>query len=339
MADILVASAAYSQDGLLRNVGDEALTEGLAEAFVRRGHRVLASLNGADDVPAGRVSLSRPSELVRAVRSVDLVVIGGGTLLAGNVQGGSLIPRGLPRYVGVVAAVARALGTPVALVGVGAERWPGGLEGRLLGGAVRRAMSVGVRDAESADLVAERGGRVARISGDTFFGARLPPPLSQDKRSRHVVVALSGRTTAAECAEVAERLAGVPEHTVRIRRMDQHGDDEALARDLASRLESRGIATQVSPYVTDWREAYAEMAGASLVVASRLHALIFAGRAGTPALAVGTSTKVLTFAEDAQVPLLDAGAPPRAASSDYLDEQAHSLDASLDHVLGEGLRV
>lgn len=339
MADVLIASAAYSRDGVMRNIGDEALTDGLAEAFVRRGHRVVASLNGTDEAPPGRVGLSRPSDLVRAVRSADLVVIGGGTLLAGNVEGGSVLPRGLPRYVGVVAAVARAYGTPVALVGVGAERWPSGLQDRLLRGVVRRATTVCLRDAESAQLVAERTGRNARISGDAFFGAHLPPPLAQDQRSHQIVVALSGRTTAGECADVAERLAALPDPTVRIRRMDQHGDDDAVARDLTTRLEALGIASEVSPHVTDWRAAYAEVAGAGLVVASRLHALIFAARARTPSLAVGRSHKVLSFATEAEVPLLNAGSAARAASSDYLEEQALSLESSLDHVLGEGLRV
>lgn len=337
MADVLIASATSWDGDVLRNIGDEALTDGLAQAFVRRGHRVLAALNGADGVAPGRVCLSRPAALVQAVRGADLVVLGGGTLLAGHVDGASLLPQGHPRYLAVVTAVAAAYRKPVALVGVGAERWPSGIEDRLLRGVIGRAASVWVRDPASAALVEARCGRTARISGDAFFGARLAPAVPLTQRGGHVVVALSGRTTQAECAAVAERLSQVPDADVRIRCMDQHGDDAGVARDLARRLEAAGMSPRLSPYVTDWRAAYAEMATARAVVASRLHALLFAGRAHTPSLAVGRSTKVLSYVAAAEVPLLGTGRPPRVVSSAYLHAQASCLEESVDRVLVECL--
>src|SRR5699024_10185794 len=104
----------------------------------------LAGVGGVAD----RVCVSRPGELFRAVRSADVVLLGGGTLLAGHEDGRrSRVPRGFPRFLAAVTAAATATGTPVALVGVGAERWPDGAEDALLRWVVRRARSVWVRDA------------------------------------------------------------------------------------------------------------------------------------------------------------------------------------------------
>ncbi|WP_162599808.1 polysaccharide pyruvyl transferase family protein [Nocardioides solisilvae] len=346
MADLLIASATTWDGHLPRNLGDEALTLALAQECERRGHRVRVSLAGAGGA-GERVCVSRPAELVRAVRAADLVLLGGGTLLAGHVDGRrSVLPRGFPRFLAAVTAVAAACGTPVALVGVGAERWPEGPEDALLRWVVRRAGSVWVRDAASAELVARQGGRHARLGGDTFFAARLPvavpravasgapalPPL--ERAVEQVVVALSGRTTAQECAEVARRVAAYAPREVRVRRMDQHGDDDVAAQRVVCHLETAGVRTRLEPHVVDWRTAYAGLAAADLVVASRLHALVFAARAGVPAWAVGSSPKVLAFAAEAGVPLLGSGEPPCVATTAYLDAQRSRLAASLDDVLG-----
>lgn len=337
MADVLIASATARVGSVVRNIGDEALTEGLVEVLSRRGHRVVASLSGIAEPPPGRVCLSRPTGLLRAVRSVDLVVLGGGTLLAGHVDGATLVPRGHPRHLAAVAAVAAVTGRPVAVVGVGAERWPGGAEHHLLRGVVRRAEVVGVRDADSAELVAERCGRSPGRSGDTFFGLELPPPVPLHRRRARVVVALSGRTSPSECALVAAGLTQWPHAEVWIRRMDQAGDDDAVASSLEALLAAQGRKCRVLPFVNHWRDAYDDMATAQHVVASRLHGLIFAARAGTPASAVGTSPKVVTFARDAGIPLWQVGGTSRwgvaVVPQSYLRQQEQLLDAAVDEVV------
>lgn len=337
MADVLIASAATWNGAVPRNLGDEALTVGLAAAIAQRGHRVVSSLNGAegaDRLPSDRVCLSHPGALWEAVRRVDLVVLGGGTLLAGHVDGpGGWLPRGHPRYLGAVAAVARAARRPVALVGVGAERWPTGAEDWLLRRVVRGAATLCLRDDASAALVAERTGRRGRVSGDTFFGDHVPSPVPPARRSGQAVVALSGRTRREETAAVAAHLRRRHRGDVVIRRMDQAGDDDTVAHELAHRLRDVGLTATIAPRATDWSTVYREVAHADLLVASRLHALVFAARARTPSVAVGSSPKVRTFAADADVPLLTDDAVPRTASAEYLFHQSTHFQQCVDDLL------
>lgn len=337
MADVLIASAAAWDGTVPRNLGDEALTAGLAAAITRRGHRVVSSLNGvegSDRLPADRVCLSRPSLLVAAVRRCDLVVLGGGTLLAAHVDGATgRLPRGHPRYLGAVAAAARAARRPVALVGVGAERWPTGAEEWLLRRVVRGASALFLRDDDSVALVAARTGRRGRVSGDAFFGGDVPPPVPTARRSGEAVVALSGRTSRQEVAAVAAHLLHHHEGPVLVRRMDQAGDDDLVAHDLVARLLSAGRQAYVAPRASSWSFVYQEVAHANLLVASRLHALVFAARARTPSVAVGSSPKVRTFAAEADVPLLTADAQPRCAAAEYLFRQSTHFQRCVDELL------
>jgi polysaccharide pyruvyl transferase WcaK-like protein len=340
MPRVLIASAAMQDNGLPRNIGDEALTVGLTRGLESRGLEVRASLNGrSSSEPRGddsRVDLSKPRTLLREIASADVVVLGGGTLLAQNTPRSNL-PSGLPRYVGVVASLARVMGKPTVIVGVGAENWPSGMNGLLLRRAVRGASHVSTRDSESARLIQSRTGRRAVVSGDTFF--HLDPatlgiaPLTAE-RSPYAVVALSGRTSTEDIAvSVAAILRLGPERVV-LRRMDQNGDDDLAAILVTEELRRHSISVTTPPFVARWEDVFTETAGAQFVLASRLHALIFAAQAGTPAIAVGPNPKLEAFTLDAGIPhlgTLGAGTP-KCASPKYVSEQRMRAKSDCDAI-------
>ena len=321
----LVVSAAVLDDGRVRNIGDEALTQGTAAALARAGLEVVASLNGGTPLPPigggpSRRDIAGARSLAAAIRSVDAVVIGGGTLLADN-QPGRRVPGGLVRYVFAVSALCRVLRRPYAFVGVGSESWPSGLKGGLLRAAVRGAAFVGVRDESSAQLVEARAGVRATVTGDTFFG-NSPDDDALRTREPVMTVAMAARTSRATAEQVVA-IAHDRGLAIAVRRMDQAGADEASAALVVDEAQRRGVACEVRPYTNDWREVADEFGRSSLVVASRLHALILASSVATPSIAAGELPKVRSYCRDAGVPHLDTvdSRGGRPASREYVDGQ------------------
>jgi len=251
------------------------------------------------------------------------VVIGGGTLLAENeAPQYGLIPRGLIRYVLAVSGVAATMRIPYSFVGVGAEKWPA-RGATLLKRTVNRAHMVAVRDADSAALVHEKTGVSPTLSGDAFYGW---VPERGSRPGNQTVVALSGRTTAPQIEQVIDQVLRSGRRNVAIVRMDQEGDDELVSRTLAERLTAQHVSVELTPLVRDWRDVYTTIADAELVVASRLHALIMASRAGVPSVAIGENKKVRTFVADSGIAHIDSGFDPRSARTDYILRQQELLE-------------
>ncbi|MDA0142110.1 polysaccharide pyruvyl transferase family protein, partial [Solirubrobacter deserti] len=339
---VLICSAtALDEDGAIVSVGDEALVDALADALRHRypGVDVRRTLKGAD-VP-GRVPVRPVRALAGAIRASDLVIAGGGTMFQEDVDTRGI--AGLLRYLIVVATTARGCGVSFAITAVGAENLRHRASRAAARYVLRRARTVSARDAATAALLREVGGRDVALAADTMFlpGVRLPDPPAPDGS---VAVSLRADAPDSLIDGLAEWLAadGRP---VTLVPMDRRAHSDGAALDaLASKLAQ---PCHVVPRTATWQEVYRAVAAADVCVGMRLHFTVFAALAGRPTVVVGSAPKTRSFAADLDLRLLepraeaawigavmDTATPPDPIRLATLRTRAENALAALDEAVG-----
>ncbi|NUU16966.1 polysaccharide pyruvyl transferase family protein [Cellulomonas humilata] len=280
--------------GYAANLGDSFLTDALVQALSEEGATVEAVDFGGRrrEGYGARRSVSGFSGLARTIGSADAVVIGGGTLLQDDV-GGRV--GGLPRLMAVTSLLGWLLRTPVVFFGVGCDPVHRRVPRSLLRAALWRRR-VWARDEQSMQRCSGLGVAAASLSLGSDVSLLLADEIAAMRGGdgpNHGVVALAkadseGLTHPAVLEAVARWGSLV---FVQMFQDESVGDASTL-----SRPARNGFAR-----VTDglsWREAAAVVAGADVVIASRMHALYLALMAGTPAIPVGDLAKVRSFARE-----------------------------------------
>jgi len=307
----IVLAGAFGQ----RNPGDDALLDAFLDAL--DGHEVVATSAGPPPAD-GRcevVAPGDPAAVMRRVRAADAVVFAGGTIFKELRPATGRPPLDLLARALAMGFGTRALGKPLALVGVGAAPLPS-RRGRLLARRlVSQASLLVLRDEESAQVLVDAGAPAPfRIGADAAWTIVDAGAAPSAERGDHVVVALSHDAGDAGLAdELAATLVPVlaagrevvlqPWQVGRVGRRD----DIDLARAVNARL---GGTARIDVPPADLGEARAVLAEAGLVVAQRFHALVAATAVGTPAIAYAHEPKLAGLARRLGQPTLAPGVDP-----------------------------
>ena len=306
------------------NPGDEALLSAFSRAL---GHLdpVAATSDPEGTEAAHGVAAVERDDVPRVGREIaraDAVVVAGGTIFKTLHASSGRAPLSLLRRTAALAAVARALRKPLALVGVGAAPLHGAPARRLTRSIVRAADLLILRDEESAGHLAAAGAptpiRVGADAAWTLMPAARAGALGASGDGRPVVVALSHLAGGPELAErLAGGLAPVLDADVPVRLDPWQPDGDAdLAAEVAVRLDDPRVSVTAPP--ADLDEARESMVGARLVLAQRFHALVAAAGAGVPALAVAHEPKLEGLARRLEQPAVAADAPPATLAGEVL---------------------
>ena len=294
-----------------RNPGDEALLDAFVAALRRVGRR-------RDDVARRRGAAARrrptacrpaiPSRVARRVAARDAVVFAGGTIFKELSPATGRPPLDLLQKGLAMAYGAKALGKPLAMVGVGAAPIAAA-RGRLLARRlVRQADLLVLRDEESADVLAEAGAPAPfRIGADAGVDAAVRAASSAPAHGERVIVALSHEAGDGElCDDLAAALVPVlaAGHTGRAaavagRRARAPRRPRPRARGARSSSAARPSCCSRPPTCTR-RGRRSPAPGSSSACASTR--CVAAAAAGTPFLAYAHEPK-----------LAARGAPPRAS--------------------------
>ena len=302
MARILVSG--YYGHG---NAGDEAILAALTAGLADHELTVLSGDPAATRAEHGVEAMPRQSlgAIVRALRSTDLVISGGGSLLQ-DATG----PRSVPYYLGVL-WLARRLGRPFVVYaqGVGPIRSPWRLRMLRL---LNQARAITVRDQASAMLL--RGAGVGRppleVTADAALG--LPAPVRDPDRralarlqlpARSPVFAFSvrrwqGDGFAAAIASAADGLVRRYGGSVVLVPMQFPGDVATCEAVRARMREPAAVLARRLP-TAGMLELFACF---DLVVGMRLHALIFGALAGLLPVGLSYDPKVDAFLQAVGAP-------------------------------------
>lgn len=309
------------------NLGDEAvlwamrthLTERLPGAslcVLSADPEATRAMHGIDAVHRGDLGA-----VCRLFRSADLVCSGGGSLFQDATSWRSPV---LYAMLHELSRLSRH--TLVYAQGVGPLRR--GLSRRLTRRAMNVAERITVRDDDSAALLRELGvSRPIEVTCDPVFG--LEPPA--DRRSltadrRPPTIGVSVRSWPGLWLEpLAEGLSEARRRTgaiVKVVCLHSRLDIE-VSRRLAERLEAEVIVP------AEPGEAFAAMAGVTVLVGMRLHALVFAAVCGRPVVALAYDPKVTALARAMGVPpVIPVHALTAASVTDAVVSVWHDADAA-----------
>ena len=279
-----------------RNVGDEAMLAGLLRQIgpdrpvtvVSRLPAETAALHGVRAIPL--------QASVGALRSHRSLIIGGGGLFGRDM---GALGRLIPLY----GLLASRLGLKVAIQGVGVDREMRPVARGLLRRLGRRAVAFSVRDASSAETLADWG-LAAEVVPDLSAG--LEPAAASRGRDllrlagldpkRPVIglalTAVRAHQVAALEAAVTASIAGLPEIQFCFIPMSQHpfvpaANDLVLGR----RLQLRSPRLAILEGSLRPEEVMAVFGSLSAAVCMRYHSLLFSARAGRPIIPVPYAPK------------------------------------------------
>lgn len=282
------------------NTGDELIFTALRRKLLARGAHVTAVTMRPTPDPStvGHLALVG---LVHAIHASDVLILGGGGLLQDHTSALNL-PYHLSRL-----ALARALGTRRAVVGVGAGPLRTAAGRVQVRQALRSVTAISVRDPGSADLLRSLGVRGARVAADLALS--LPSPgvepadvlcacLRPWRAARgRLPVRVRARTDITP-GTMVDRLAAGLDHAagalglpVRLVAMQPGWDDQLHAR-VADRLTA-----DVELVTPPADRAVDVIASSRVVVAMRYHAGIAALLAGRPAVLIGYDPKMTGLVE------------------------------------------
>jgi polysaccharide pyruvyl transferase WcaK-like protein len=306
-----------------RNPGDDALGDAFVAALP--GWRILAATS-SPRAPGGAcatVNARSPRAVGRALMASDAVVVAGGTIFKTLHPGCGRRPLSLLRRAVALTAVARALGKPRAMVGVGAGVLDSSMSRRLSRALVHQTDLLVLRDEESAEVLAAAGAPAPfRVGADATWTLLDPPPARPRGEGRRIVVALSflaggpelpDRLGAALAPLVAEGF------DVRLQPWQVTGDgidDVELAEAVNDRLPRRLPVLSPPPSLPAARDGYAE---ADLVLGLRFHALVAAAAAGSPFVALAHEPKHAGLARRLGQGAVGGAEPPPALTRAVLD--------------------
>lgn len=294
------------------NPGDEALLSAFVTAL--DGWQVIATSGdpATTEITHGiRAVPARAERVARTIPQVDAVVMAGGTLFKTLHPSTGRRPDALLASAVATAAGARAAGTSVALVGVGAAPLPRRSSRFLARRLAGLADMLVLRDRGSADCLREAGLTPPfRIGADPAW--TLLDDVTPPGRRAGTLVALSHLAGASD--DLTTWLASAlwdlsADGPVAIQPWQEGSGDHRLAGRLADVLGDR---IQVLPPPTDLRMAAQQLAGREVVVALRFHALVAAAAAGTPVVSLAHEPKLGSLAQLLDQPAVSPSQAPGA---------------------------
>ena len=303
------------------NAGDEAVLAAMIGALqAQRDDATFCATSG--DVAATRalhgceaVGRQSPRDLMEAIKRCDVFLSGGGSLLQDVTS-----VRNVVYYTGVL-RMARLSGKPAMMYaqGVGPLRSP--IARKLARAAFQGAEIATVRDPQSAQLLREIGVRRAvEITADPVWNLAPTPGIAREPK--RWVVALRDWPGQDESA-IPDIIAALRDAatsqgaTLKFLPMQPGRDDEILSG-LVEESEKFDVKGKTPA------ELVALAGSGDLMIAMRLHALIFAASQGVATVALNYDPKVSALAKLLGAPILNS--PTEVQALPQLIEQARPVE-------------
>ncbi|TYP75699.1 polysaccharide pyruvyl transferase CsaB [Paenibacillus methanolicus] len=326
-----------------RNSGDEAVLKSILFALEEEGRQqgmriapVVLSIDPAWTTHmygVEAVHRMRLAEVIRAIRSSDGLISGGGSLLQ-DATGALTIPY----YTGVL-KLAQLLRKPTFIYaqGIGPvnRRWMD----PLIRGVMRRSAYVSVRDAESAALLERIGvpGGAIEVVSDPVMGLPLPAgavpgDASDDAVASEVpIIGVSlrhWRKDGADLARAAEALASLARsRPVRLRFLPFHTPSDAeTSRQVMEQLGDlgSGSSAELASPGDDPQHMLKAVSECDVLFGMRLHALIYAANQSVPMLGLSYDPKIDQFLK--RVGLTAIGTTEQLNADAFVAEASRLID-------------
>jgi polysaccharide pyruvyl transferase WcaK-like protein len=319
MIRALITGAGYG----LENVGDNAILAAMLEQLdsigdldvtvITRESKYIAEWLGVKTLELA--GLGNRLRTYRAVASTDVLVLGGGAFIGEYTRGLKGLVAGTPGYPYTLIATARALRKPIMVYGIGVER----IEDPLKRAATRllydRVQLITVRDADSR----RRLSSYYRVSKPPLFATAdpantlsVPPAAEIDAFLAAQSIAKGDRPLVgisfaygidkrdellAFIAETADHLATTIQARVVFLPANIREENDRFGMGRVMEKMRRPECAQILRLPYTHRDFIGLMSRMDLVIASRMHPLIFASLSNTPIVGISRGPKIDAFLE------------------------------------------
>jgi len=323
MIRVLIASAAYGG----HNIGDDAILTAMVEqlkGLEKSGISVvITAVTRQPAEMAKRLGirtlefdgLGPRARTYLAIATTDVLIVGGGALIAGHTRGWKGLVTGHPGYPMTMVALAKLLRKRAMVYGAGVEKIESPAARFLLRKVFDRADMITLRDEDSKKrLVEDLGVRRAPVvtTADPVLALQIPSDqemdaiavrlgLETDKRPlvvinfaygldrRDTLIDFIAKTADYAIEQFGARILFVPMNI--LPSTDRFGMSQVIQR----------MAAPDSASILDLPYTHAEVLSAAhrseLVISSRMHLLIMASLVGTPICGISRVPKVDAFLE------------------------------------------
>lgn len=290
------------------NVGDEAILFSMIRALrsVDPTVEITVLSNDPDFTEATygvkAVNRWKAGEVAAALREANGLISGGGSLLQDKTG-----PKSVIYYTGIM-FIAKMLGKPVFIYAQGMGPLEQKMSRWLTKVALGKVSAITVRDEESKALLNEIGVRkevelvpdpVLGLNGDAFHNQWF-----LEQKFSKPVITVSVRDWPSDFdfeKEMAEALDLVATSGYEIVFIPMHGeDDDITSRRVAELMKAESV---IAPYDMSIEEKIGLIKLSELVVAMRLHALIFAAVVHVPYVALSYDPKIDSFCKQSGQPV------------------------------------
>ncbi|MGL5752565.1 MAG: polysaccharide pyruvyl transferase family protein, partial [Paraclostridium sp.] len=160
---------------------------------------------------------------------------------------------------------------------------------------LNKVQYISLRDEESFELVKSIGvATISKVVPDPVMGLDLKNIIIKNKGYDYIVVSVRDWNTKNNyLREISKACDNISKTGIGIKLLPMHGKlDEETSVKLANMMESK---VEILSHNMDIENKLKYIKGAKLVIAMRLHALIFAGNVGTPMIGVSYDPKIESY--------------------------------------------
>ena len=308
------------------NLGDDAIRESIERAGEELGVDIAhyaVRTERPDEPRAVRLRGPGRRAYLRAIRNADRVVIGGGGLLKDE---GIKAWQGYGLLVEILgtAMLARLLGKPVTLIGMGVGPIYSKLGAWLIGPIARLTGCRVVRDQASADALERLGVSNVEVCADPVFSMR-DAMISKDREAatqhwpprRMLISARPWYLMSPDGAERWPRLVAAIAKTADDAIEDGlkvefaclfWPQDLVVAEEIAAAM-LHGDQARIPGQANDWWGLAGDLRRNDVLLSMRYHAIVCATMVKIPVFALAYEPKVVSLAKEVGIPMIDVNDP------------------------------
>ncbi len=295
------------------NAGDEAVLAGIITAiknFLPEAEITALSANPEETRKLHGIAAVERNMFPKAASRADLFLCGGGSLFQDATSARSAL-----YYLGQFLYCSSIAKAKSVVYGQGIGPLRRGWIRKVASIALNRASLITLRDAESAELLSSIGVRKPRIevTADPSFALS---PIGKDFGKEFLEnLGIKSGPVVAVCPRNWGKYDTETELATALRQFTRDFDISTILVPMFS-LQDIGMCKRIADshekfaLLDKWnsfQDVRAAIAGADLVVSTRLHGLIFAVREGVPAVGISYDPKVESFCKMCGLPYLDIG--------------------------------
>ncbi len=286
----VVISGYYGFD----NIGDEAILKSIIMALKEEDEDIEITVLSSNPTETQKnydvKSINRWSlkKVYKELKKSDGLISGGGSLLQDVTSSRSLL------YYTFIMGLANSLNKPVVIYAQGIGPINKKMNKKIVKHFLNKVQYISLRDKESLDLIKNIGvNKDVDIVPDPVMGLDFESTKDYNEENYIIVSVREWKAKDYYLKSIAKSCNDIAKKGINIKLLPMHGnEDELISKELASMID---YEVDILSHEMNIESKLRYIRKAKLMIAMRLHALIFAGNVGTPMIGISYDPKIDSY--------------------------------------------